>query len=94
MHVRGTCAVVGGAPLGTEFNLDMNNMLFGRKVVGLVEGSSIPQIFIPRLIEFHKAGLFPFDELVTNYDFDNINEAVRDTETTGKAIKAVLKMAS
>ena len=94
VHVRGTCAVVGGAPLGTEFNLDMNNMLFGRKVVGLVEGSSIPQIFIPRLIEFHKAGLFPFDELVTNYDFDNINEAVRDTETTGKAIKAVLKMAS
>ena len=92
VHVRGECAVVGGAPLGTEFSLDMNNMLFGRKVRGVVEGSSIPQVFIPRLINLYKAGKFPFDRLVTYYDFDDINRAVKETEKDGTAIKAVLKM--
>lgn len=91
-HNRGECAVVGGAPLGTEFTLDMNTMLFGRKLRGVVEGSSTPQVFIPKLIALQKAGLFPFERLCTVYDFDRINEAVEDTERTGKAIKAVLRM--
>lgn len=92
-HVRGECAVVGGAPLGTEFSLDMNNMLFGRRVRGVVEGSSTPQIFIPELIALYQAGKFAFDRLCTVYDFDQINQAVHETEKTGKAIKAVLRMA-
>ena len=94
INTRGTMAIVGGAPLGTEASIDLNNMLFGRKVIGIVEGSSTPQIFIPKLIDLHQAGLFPFDELVTYYDFDDINKAVHDTEKTGKSLKAVLKMAA
>jgi aryl-alcohol dehydrogenase len=39
-----------------------------------------------------KAGLFPFEKLCTYYDFDQINQAVEDTEKTGTAIKAILKM--
>lgn len=91
-HNSGECAVVGGAPLGTEVSVDMNTMLFGRKLRGVVEGSSTPQIFIPKLIALHKAGLFPFDRLCSFYDLDQINTAVHDTEITGKAIKAVLRM--
>lgn len=92
-HVRGECAIVGGAPLGTEVSIDMNNMLFGRRIRGVVEGSSIPQIFIPQLIALYQAGKFAFDRLCTVYDFDQINQAVHETEKTGKAIKAVLRMA-
>jgi aryl-alcohol dehydrogenase len=58
----------------------------------VVEGSSTPQVFIPQLIAMQKAGLFPFEKLCTYYDFDQINQAVEDTEKTGKAIKAILKM--
>lgn len=91
-HTMGETAVVGGAPLGTEFSLDMNNMLFGRKLRGVVEGSSTPQVFIPQLIALHQAGKFPFDRLCSYYDLDQINQAVEDTEKTGEAIKAILKM--
>ena len=91
-HNMGETAVVGGAKLGTEFSLDMNTMLFGRKLRGVVEGSSTPQVFIPQLIAMQKAGLFPFEKLCTYYDLDQINQAVEDTEKTGKAIKAILKM--
>ncbi len=91
-HTMGETAVVGGAALGTEFSLDMNTMLFGRKLRGVVEGSSTPQVFIPQLIAMQKAGLFPFEKLCSFYDFDQINQAVEDTEKTGKAIKAILKM--
>ncbi|MDI1294278.1 NAD(P)-dependent alcohol dehydrogenase [Sphingobium terrigena] len=91
-HTMGETAVVGGAALGTEFTLDMNNMLFGRKLRGVVEGSSTPQVFIPQLIAMREAGLFPFERLCTFYDFDQINQAVEDTEKTGNAIKAILKM--
>lgn len=91
-HNSGECAVVGGAPLGTEVSVDMNTMLFGRKLRGVVEGSSTPQVFIPQLISLQKAGLFPFERLIKMYDFDQINQAVEDTEKTGVAIKAVLRM--
>lgn len=91
-HTMGETAVVGGAALGTEFSLDMNTMLFGRKLRGVVEGSSTPQVFIPQLIAMQQAGLFPFEKLCSFYDFDQINQAVEDTEKTGKAIKAILKM--
>lgn len=91
-HTMGETAVVGGAALGTEFSLDMNNMLFGRKLRGVVEGSSTPQVFIPQLIAMREAGLFPFEKLCSFYDFDQINQAVEDTEKSGKAIKAILKM--
>lgn len=40
----------------------------------------------------HEAGLFPFERLCTFYDFDQINQAVEDTEVSGNAIKAILKM--
>ena len=91
-HTMGETAVVGGARLGTEFSLDMNNMLFGRKLRGVVEGSSTPQVFIPQLIAMREAGLFPFERLCSFYDFDQINQAVEDTEISGNAIKAILKM--
>ena len=51
----------------------------------------MPDVFIPRLIDLYKQGRFPFDKLITCYEFEDINQAVEDTEE-GKAIKAVLRM--
>jgi aryl-alcohol dehydrogenase len=63
----------------------------GKTLVGAVEGDSVPQIFIPRLLAMHKAGAFPFDELITTYPFDQIEQAIADT-ASGAAVKAVLTM--
>ena len=57
----------------------------------LVEGDSIPQLFIPRLVELWRQGKFPVDRIVSTYDFDAIDQAVHDAEA-GKVIKTVLVM--
>jgi aryl-alcohol dehydrogenase len=87
---KGKVAVVGAPPMGETAPIDVNQILvWGKQIIGVVEGDSIPDIFIPRLIEYHKNGQFPFDKLVTNYPFEKINEAIADMEA-GKAIKPIL----
>ncbi|MDP9440116.1 MAG: NAD(P)-dependent alcohol dehydrogenase [Actinomycetota bacterium] len=88
----GTCGVIGAARLGTEVSLDMNDLLIpGKTVRGIVEGDSVPDVFIPRLVKLHAQGRFPFDRLVSFYDMDAINEAAHDAEGGG-AIKPILRM--
>lgn len=87
----GVCGLMGGAPMGTEVTFDMNSIMFGRTIRGILEGDSVPDIFIPQLIDFIMQGRFPLERLVTYYDFDQINQAVDDSEE-GRTIKPILKM--
>ncbi|MFE9662739.1 zinc-binding dehydrogenase [Streptomyces sp. NPDC005955] len=87
----GTAALIGGAPAGAHAPVNMNALLGGRTVRGVAQGDSIPQLFVPQLIDLYRAGRFPFDRLITHYGFDEINEAVSDTRT-GAAIKPVLRI--
>jgi aryl-alcohol dehydrogenase len=63
-------------------------MVGGLSIRGIVQGDSVPDVFIPRLIELHMAGRFPLDKLVTKYVFEQINQAVRD-QANGKVVKPV-----
>lgn len=87
----GICGLVGGASWGTEVTFDMNSIMFGRTIRGILEGDSIPDIFIPQLIELFMQGRFPLDRLVTYYNLDQINQAVEDSEQ-GRTIKPILRM--
>ena len=61
----GTCGIVGAQPLGTEVSFDVNNlMLPGKAIRGILEGESVPDIFIPQLIELNAQGRFPFEKLM------------------------------
>jgi aryl-alcohol dehydrogenase len=91
LAVPGTCGLVGVAPMGAEVSLDMFTLLVGRTVRGIIEGDSVPDEFIPTLINLWRQGRFPFDRLIRNYDFDQINEAAADAEK-GVTLKAVLHM--
>ncbi len=89
---RGVCGVLGASPPGSEIVLDeVHFMSGGRRLMGIVEGEAIPEVFIPALIELYRQGRFPFDKLVSFYALDQINEAIRDSET-GRTIKPVLLM--
>jgi aryl-alcohol dehydrogenase len=90
LAMTGVCGLIGVAPFGVEVSLDMQTILNGRTIRGVVEGDSIPDIFIPQLIELYRQGRFPFDRMITFYPFDQINKAVEDSEK-GKALKAVLR---
>jgi len=88
----GVCGLIGAAPLGTEFSLDMNDVLIpGKTVRGIVEGDSVPHVFIPRLVDLYQAGRFLFDRLVQAYSLNEINQAAEDAEE-GNTIKPVLRM--
>jgi aryl-alcohol dehydrogenase/geraniol dehydrogenase (NAD+) len=55
----------------------------------ITEGDANPQTFIPKMVELHQQGKFPFERLITKFRFDEINEAFHASET-GKAVKPVL----
>lgn len=76
-----------------EVTLDVpGEILFPtRTVQGMIEGSVMPQAFVPKLIQFYKMGRFPFDKLITYFPFEKINEAFAASKD-GTAIKPVLKM--
>ncbi|WP_172370104.1 NAD(P)-dependent alcohol dehydrogenase [Sporosarcina jiandibaonis] len=87
----GVSAVVGVINGVTEFNVYHDLVLEGKSIVGVIEGDSMPQLFIPKLIEYYKAGKFPFDKLVKFYEFNNINKAFADSEE-GLTVKPIVKM--
>ena len=90
IRLRGVCGVVGAPAFGSEITLDVWGILLGRIVRGIVQGDSVPDLFIPQLIELYKQGRFPFDRLIKFYALDEINQAIEDTEK-GKTVKAVIR---
>jgi aryl-alcohol dehydrogenase len=89
LSVTGVCGLVGAAAMGTEVLLDMNSIMFGRTVKGVIEGGSVSDLFIPILAELFRQGRFPIDKLVTFYPLNEINKAVKESED-GLVVKAVL----
>ncbi|WGM20430.1 NAD(P)-dependent alcohol dehydrogenase [Paenarthrobacter sp. OM7] len=89
LMVTGVCGTIGASPMGTTAAINMNNLIFGRTIRGICEGDSVPEIFIPQLIELYKQGRFPFDKLISRYAFEDINLACDDAKAL-KAVKPVL----
>jgi aryl-alcohol dehydrogenase len=88
----GTCGVVGAEPLGTEVSFDVNNLMIpGKRICGILEGESVPDIFIPQLIELNAQGRFPFEKLTKFYSLDQINQAAQDSEQGG-TIKPIIRL--
>ncbi|MEN1926897.1 NAD(P)-dependent alcohol dehydrogenase [Luteimonas qiangzhengi] len=90
LRPMGTVAIVGVTP---QMEIDVHNDLMaeGKGMIGVIEGDSVPRVFIPQLVEFYKAGKFPFDRLVEFYDFADIAQAFEDSES-GKTVKPVLRL--
>jgi aryl-alcohol dehydrogenase len=89
---RGVCGIVGAGKVGSEVTLDvLHIMTAGRTLRGIVEGDATPQTFIPTLIDLYLDGRFPFDRLIRFYPFEQLNEAVHDSET-GAVVKAIVRM--
>ena len=89
---RGACGILGASPMGSEITLDeVHFMSGGRRLMGIVEGESNPDLFIPTLVELHAQGRFPFDKMVKFYSLEQINEAIHDSET-GVTIKPILRI--
>ena len=88
----GVIGVVGASKMGTQASFDVNNLLMGgRSIRGVVEGDSVPQVFIPQLVQLYLQGRFPFDRLVTFYPLAQINQAAEDSRR-GITLKPILRI--
>ncbi len=87
-----TCVLLGSARKGTEVALEMPFVQQGRVLRGVVQGDSVPQQFIPKLVDLIMANKFPIEKMITFYDFADIERAAKDS-AAGVAIKPVLRMA-
>jgi aryl-alcohol dehydrogenase len=63
----------------------------GRTVRGVIQGDSVPQQFLPQLVDHIAAGCFPVERMITFYDLADINRAAVES-SSGKTIKPVLRM--
>jgi len=91
LGLRGTLALVGAAPAGTKVSFEIGQSLVkGWTFTSVLQGSSVPQDFIPRLIGLWRAGQFPFDKLITHYALDDINQGFDDSKN-GATIKPVIR---
>lgn len=87
------------APLGNfgfvAFNdhsgaiVDAARLTVGQSLQGIIQGDAVSALMIPELIGLYRSGRFPFDQLITFYNFADINQAFDDV-AAGRVIKAVL----
>jgi aryl-alcohol dehydrogenase len=89
----GTAALVGGSASSVE--IDMGALLHGKSVRGIVQGDSVPHVFIPRLIDAWRTGIFPFDQMIRYYDggLAALNQATAESKDPNSGvIKPVLRL--
>jgi aryl-alcohol dehydrogenase len=92
LRQKGTAAILGASRPDATLGIGANTFMQSCKtIMGVVEGDSVPDVFVPQLLDLHLQGRFPFDRLVTFYDFDQINQAAADAES-GATVKPILRI--
>jgi aryl-alcohol dehydrogenase len=64
-----------GVGIGGCLSLNERERREGKSWKTTDTGFSTPYLFIPKLLEYHKAGKFPFEKMIRFYRFEEINEA-------------------
>jgi aryl-alcohol dehydrogenase len=90
LAIRGTLALVGASAPGTAAPFEIGASLTkGWTFKTIIQGSSVPQQFIPRLVAEWQQGRFPLDKLLKTYEFADINTAFADSES-GATVKPLI----
>jgi len=90
LAIRGSLATVAAMAPGTNVSVEVGgSLLKGWNFRTIVQGSSVPQQMVPRLIDLWERGSFPIDKLVKTYPFADINSAFADA-ASGAVVKPLL----
>jgi aryl-alcohol dehydrogenase len=90
LAVRGTLGLIGGSTSGTEAAFEIGDSLIrGWTFTTIVQGSAVPQTFVPELVSLWRQGRFPMEKLVRRYSLEDINTAFHDSQT-GVTVKPVI----
>lgn len=90
LKINGALGLVGLSHTDAKLPIKVNQLSgAGIRLMGIIEGDSEPDEFLPYLMEQHLAGNLPFDDMITTYPFRDINHAIAQ-QREGVCIKAVL----
>jgi aryl-alcohol dehydrogenase len=89
LGARGTCAIVGAPPAGTEVSFEVQSLLPGKRIVGVTLGDGEPETLVPQLVALHRAGRLPLEKLVRHYPLEDLDAAAQDMHR-GITIKPVI----
>lgn len=89
LRTTGVCGLLGVSNPDAMASFNMGSLLNGRTIMGVIEGHSDPKEFIPRLVNLHRSGSFPFETLIKTYPLSEINVAIEDMKE-GRVVKPVL----
>jgi aryl-alcohol dehydrogenase len=90
LSIKGTLALVGAAAPGTSTEFEIGGSLVkGWTFKTIIQGSSVPQQFIPRLVDLWSQGRFPVDRLIQTYKLEEINAGFADS-ASGAVVKPVI----
>ena len=64
-------------------------MSASKRLTGVIEGDSVPQEFIPEMVDLYRSGKFLLYKMVKFYQSEEINEAIKDS-VTGSTIKPII----
>jgi aryl-alcohol dehydrogenase len=89
VHSAGVVVLIAAGQTGTVADIPLRDLIVGRQVRGAVEGDSVPQLLIPRLLELWRAGQFPVEALVSTFAAGELNDAMRAMKL-GHVVKPVV----
>jgi len=88
--LNGVVIVVGAAPMGVTFPVELFNFTVGKTFTGCTGGFMRPAIDLPRYVDLYMDGKLPLDKLVTHqFKLEDINKGFEALKN-GEAIKAVV----
>ncbi|MGW8483027.1 alcohol dehydrogenase catalytic domain-containing protein [Microbacterium sp. NPDC055903] len=91
LEPRGVCATVALRAGANAIAVSQSQLLWGRSLIGVIEGDAVVHRDIPMLLALWRAGRLPVERLIRRYRFDEVATAVEDVRS-GRAIKPVLRM--
>ena len=88
LRFGGHCAQVSNIN-AMEFERYTKDCNDGRQITFVRMGNVDGEIIIPLMADMYKRGMFPYDELLTFYKFEDVNQALKDHHE-GKVFKPVI----
>jgi len=89
LSIKGELATVAVGKMPLDLDVTRDVMMPSRTIKGVIEGDAVPQLFIPKLVEFYHEGQFNVDELSKFYAYTDINQAFEDSKN-GVTVKPIL----
>ncbi len=91
MLKRGGEITIVGNPRGNLLDFLGDFLQKGTTVKAHFGAGGPTPILLSQLVDYYARGMFPFDKMITYYDFKDIEQAFEDAKS-GKVIKAVLRL--